>query len=127
MFVDKMSWDILTIKEMRDEFTSKSLWEPVSSVFLLRGQNKYLAARAGVFLLLDAFVDMFGERELVEKSKELLGEEIISSDSVDLFFDFCFILLEYCEARLSGLSAIEMFSFEMTDSLSVREIKGKPQ
>lgn len=124
-FIDRMSWEILTLKEVSDELEKSGALDCVSLVWTVSKTplgDKYLAARAATLALLHSFSSEFGKNQDIETASRLLGEKFLSFESLSLFLDFCFVLLESAESRAESLPVIDLFPFELSSELDATAV-----
>lgn len=134
-FIDKMSWEILTLKGVCDYVEKEDGWEVVS---LSWDRNKpfgnspasssmparYASARGTLIAFLAEYEEYFGIVGAFDEAKNLLGEDLVFKEAVDLFFEFCFSLLGICESRTESLSVFEMFPFKLSETIGATTKKG---
>lgn len=126
-FIDQMAWETLSLKELSDQIERAKEWDCVS---LLWNRSKslfskrYDATKSALLNLLLTFEQKFGTFKEMDAAKLLLGDQVVSLEAINLFFDFCFLLLGGCENRMESIGAFDMFTFEMKQSLDVAEMKG---
>ncbi len=127
-FIDRIAWEILSLKDWVVRTDSLSLWDPLTLVWAGQstGEHKeYLAIRSSILILLDSFRDKIHTGFDFDRMKRLLGESVVSRESIDLFFDVSFLVLEQCEKKLNGIGLLEVVDFSLGGHFdcSSREVK----
>lgn len=124
-FIDRISWEVLTIKEIFDEIQATHSFEPVSATWVVEGSSvkpRYLVAREAILDLFESFESRFGRLSGIQQAVTLLGEKVVALDAISLFFELCFTLLEAVESRIDALPVLEMFPFEMPQELDSSDL-----
>lgn len=121
-FMDKLSWDLICLKNFYIDADRMRMWEPSTltwNVAKSSGYKEYSAIRSSVFLLLDELAANTGTSFRLQKIKNLLGEVFLSREAVDLFFDVCFVLLEQCETMINKMELLETIEFSLGERFEV--------
>lgn len=126
-FIDKMSWEILSLKEIYDKIEAAKEWDMVTLIWNKEKSSfsdKYNAIRTASLNILSTFEQYFGTLAEIDKARALLGESVVFREALDMFFDFCFLLLESCEGRMESIGAFDLLPIELKQTLDATIAKG---
>ena len=126
-FINDMSWEVLALKELSDKIEAAKEWDFVSRLWKRETSAysaRYTAIRTEILRILAQYETYFGPVLSFNEARGLLGENIVSSDALDLFFDFCFAFLAGCEEHVETLDVFDLLDFELTKSVDVNVLRG---